>query len=272
VWPFRRRHFLRPEDEDWLLEIWAYFLRNLGGIDDLRLSPIVTPSREFFPPTSAKGHARAEHVFACVRQHARLEDWHCKLAAQPERPKTRVGEYLVVKHDTNESPLGTFGVDGNEVLITYDPASVDNTFTLVATLAHELAHYLLGSVREEPPGGEDLHEFATDLMTIYLGFGIFGANSAFNFRQHGDFMSQGWQSAGQGYLGEREWAFGLAMFLELRNDPSDTLREFLKPHIMADVQKARRYLRDRPEQLDAIRSNGSDIGSGSEPDKIAEPR
>jgi hypothetical protein len=28
-----------------------------------------------------------------------------------------------------------------------------------------------------------MHEFATDLMAVYLGFGLFAANQAFNFRQ-----------------------------------------------------------------------------------------
>src|SRR5436305_643584 len=91
-------------------------------------------------------------------------------------------------------------------------------------------------------GGEDLHEYTTDLLTVYLGFGTFSANSAFNFSQHQDVMSQGWRYSRLGYLGERGFVFALAIFLELRNQSSDDVKSFLKPHLSADLLKARRYL------------------------------
>jgi hypothetical protein len=103
----------------------------------------------------------------------------------------------------------------------------------------------LAHMRDEPPGGDALHEYTTDLMTVYLGFGIFSANSAFNFSQHQDVMSQGWRYSRLGYLGERGFVFGLAIFLELRKQSSDDVKPFLKPHLFADLTKARRYLTKR---------------------------
>jgi hypothetical protein len=246
VWPFSRKSFLDAEDETWQLETWACFLRHFGGIADLRLSPLVTPTSDFFPPTDATGDSRAQHVFDCVRHHSGMTDWPCKLIAQPVRPEARVSEFVFLTPVDKGLPLGTFGVSDNEVAITYDPGSLNDSVTLIATFAHELAHYRLAPLLEDLPGGEDMHEFATDLMTIYMGFGLFGANRAFNFTQHQSFMGQGWGWSRQGYLPERAWAFGLATFLHFRGESANDVRPYLKPHLYSDLRKAKRYLERRP--------------------------
>jgi hypothetical protein len=265
VWGlFKQKLFLDPDDEVWQLETWKWLLDSLGGLDDLKLSPLVMPSRVFFPPTSATGHERAEYIFGLVKQHARLNDWSCRLVAQPQRPGARVGEVAALKFESGQMPLGTFGVEGNQVVITYDPASLDNPGTLVATLAHELAHYLLATLPEPPPGGPDNLEFATDLTTVYLGFGVFGANLAFHFEQHQDVLSQGWSWSRQGYLSQREWCFALATFFVLRQKPVEDAKPFLKDHVYSDVSKAMSYLqKDRTLLAPLLNANPLSGGAKS---------
>lgn len=254
MWPFKQRSFLDSEDEAWLLETWAWFLANFGGLERLRNSPLVDATREYFPPTDATGHERAEHVFACVKKHAGMSEWRCMLAPQAERIERRVGEFAILKIEKGDLPAGTFSVAKGEATITYDPAAIATPARLVATLAHELAHYLLHSVPGTPPGGEDMEEFATDLMTVYLGFGLFSANQAFNFRQFGDAFAQGWQTSGLGYLRERDWAFALALFCALRDEPVRVLKGRLKPHLYSDASAAARYLEKNRHLLDALRA------------------
>jgi hypothetical protein len=227
---------------------------HFGGLERLKHLPLVKPTREFFPPTQASGEARAEHIFLCVKKLAGMADWPCKLLAQPERPRTRLAELAVLKSDKGGLPLGTFSVAGGEATITYDPASVNEPAVLVATFVHELAHYLLATIRGDVPGGEEMHEYATDLMTAFLGFGAFGANRAFNFSQHGDAFSQGWQWSRQGYLRERDWSFALAVFLNLRGEEPVTLKELLKPHLYSDMKEAGRYLAKNAKLLDEHRA------------------
>ncbi len=144
---------------------------------------------------------------------------------------------------------GTFRLADNEAIVTYDPSNLDEPAKLIATFAHELAHYKLAGIVEEPPGGEAAHEFLTDLTTVYLGFGLFGANCAFSFRQHQDVVSQGWSLSQLGYLGERDWSFAIAVFLALRGETPARLKPFLKPYLFSDVVKASRYLQKRPALL-----------------------
>lgn len=249
---FKPKPFLDPEDEAWHLETWAWLLGVWGGFADLDCSPLVTPSPEFFPPSAAAGHERALHLFELVRRHAKMQGWACRLEAQPEKPQARVSEYVVL--ESGGSALGTFGVAGNEVLITYDPASLKDPTALVATLAHELAHYRLSAARGLPPGGEEMEEYATDLATIYLGFGLFGANSAFNFSQHADFMTQGWSWSRKGYLRERDWVFSLAVFFRLTERDAVLAKPWLKAHLFADFHKALRSLDARSELLEPLRA------------------
>ncbi len=252
VWPFDRvKTFLLPDDEDWHLAVWGWLLARFGE-ERLKAAPLVTATRGYFPPSDAAGHARAEHVFACVKTLAGMAEWPSELVAQAQRPGQRVSELGYVKIDKGDMPLGTFSRSGNKALITYDPASIDNPAMLVGTLAHELAHYLLHSTPDLPPGQETMEEFATDLATVYLGFGLFGANQAFNFSQFRDVYSQGWQTRGAGYLRERDWALALAIFCALRGDAVATLEPWLKPYLYKDCKAAARYLSKQPRALAKI--------------------
>jgi hypothetical protein len=239
---FGHRHFLDADDDAWHIETWLWLLRNHGGIARLKARKLVRASREFFPPTEAKGHDRALHVFECVKTLTGLSDWPCVLEAQPERPKSQVAELGLLKPIKGSLPLGTYGPIGNEIVITYDPALVDDPGRLVGTLAHELAHYLIDATPGMPPGGKDMREYATDLTVAFLGFGLFGANLAFSFSQHRDVYTQGWQTRSTGYLRERDWAFALAVFCALRDEAVEPLKPLLKPHLYSEARAAQKFL------------------------------
>ena len=89
--------------------------------------------------------------------------------------------------------------------------------TLVAVLAHELGHVILlrpGLVDRKDPDMEPLN----DLLTVFLGFGIFTANAAFRFEQHSDNRSQGWSARRTGYLSEQQFGYSLARFAYERGE------------------------------------------------------
>lgn len=244
---FNRARFLDADIEDWHLETWRRLLERLGGFQH---SQLVTPTRDFFPPTEAKGHARAEHVFGCVKAAMGMQDWSCRLEAQPEwSAHDRIGEFHYVQ--SAPAPNGTFRVENGEVIISYAPELADKPWDLVATLAHELAHYLL--LEHQDALDEQTHELATDLTVAYAGMGIFGANTAFQFRQYRDTFSQGWQSSGAGYLAPPSWGFALAVFGELKGAGPDIDR-WLTPEIAHLTKKARGYLARRPALLEPLRS------------------
>lgn len=251
---FGKATFLDPDIEAWHLETWAILLDRFGDDMNIADTPLVLPTRDHFPPTDAKGHQRAEHVFSCVKAAMGMSDnWPCRLEAQPQRDRgRRVSEFVAI--EGGNDPNGTFRVEASgDIVITYAPDLIDNPNDLVATFAHELAHYLLAA--EQDLVEDEAHELMTDLTVAYAGLGVFGANSAFTFEQHGDAFSQGWRSRSSGYLSPRSWAFALAVFSELKGDDAG-MDKWLRPEIVRDRQKAVKYLRKKPELLEPLRRQG----------------
>jgi hypothetical protein len=253
MWPFRVKSILEPEEEEWQIATWQWLLYERSGLDDLHKAPLVVPTQEFFPSTGETGSALARYVFERVKHHAHMSDWPCELIEQPEPGELIVNPVTALKV-RKAAPAGTFMHDGNAAQISYSPSLLKDRLALVSTFAHELAHYLIGHPRRMPPGGGPGLEPATDLAVTYLGFGIFGANSAFRYQQHQDFMSQGWGYTRLGYIKEREWVFALAVFLALKGLDASAAKPHLKDHLASQLKRTQKYLELNPQILERIRS------------------
>jgi hypothetical protein len=237
---FGKSRFLDAEIEDWVLEAWAWLMSNIGGMSKLSQAPLILASRDYFPPTETVGHDRALYVFEQVKHWMGMDGWPVEL--QPvERLEAvqRIGHYAALERQGSAS--GTFRIEDGQVFITYATDLVDNPRQLIATLSHELSHYLLASIRKPIPGGNELHELATELTVAYCGFGIFGANAAFRFQQHQDPFGQGWSASRSGYFSERTWAFALALFAALSG--TEVPRDQLKDSVADLTRQAARYLK-----------------------------
>jgi len=243
---FGKSRFLDEDFEDWFLETWAWLMAKSGGMQRIRDTPLVTPTRDFFPPTEAIGHEKALHVFECVKRLMGLQAWDCDLVAKTRATSRQVNEYLFV--NGGGGAAGTFQVQGGKVTITYASDLVDLPMALVSTLAHELAHYRLAILGEHGPGGPEAHELATELAVAHAGFAVFSANSAFDFSRHSDAMGSGWKTSRSGYFSDRTWAFALALFLTLRGEEGLADR-WVKPIIKDMMKSATKYLNKRPELL-----------------------
>lgn len=245
--------FLDAELEDWHLETWAWLMRHRGGMARIERTALATPSRDFFPPSEAVGEDRAIHVFDCVRRLMGMEDYPCRLETRGRAPSGhRVAEVGVV--NTRGGVNGTFQLLDGVGVITYAEALIDDPMRLVATLAHELSHYLLRGVTEDVPGGYDAMELATDLTVAYRGLGLFSANTAFSFQQHQDTYSQGWSSQRSGYFSPRSWTFANAVFLALKGAAADAGDPWLKGEVAEMTRAAGRYLAKRPGLLEPLRA------------------
>lgn len=263
IFGFPRAPIIDRDTIDWEFETFEWLFRNFGGYRQFLGAELVRPTDDYFQVEKGlSGHQVAEALFAQVKSLARLEQWPCRLVAQETGPDPVVGEAQLLQ-GLEARPAGTFAVDLQEtdggdaegvVVITYDPALLSDPMSLVATFAHELSHYLLATAHSLPPGEEDLLEHATDLTAVYLGFGIFLANSSFRFAQFGDAFSAGWSTRRQGYMTERELVFALAIFATLLDLPVATVVEHLKPDLGRLFRKAMRTVADEDERLSVLRS------------------
>jgi hypothetical protein len=232
------------DEFEWLLACFAWLkneLKRASGDDFVpgHLSP---------DQASFRQARTAQELFDAVKALAGLSDWHCELeqgeARRAPPATTLAGAW------SEKFALGTFSVEGNTPVIRYDPELLRNPDALIATFAHELAHLLVRSLGV-PPGGGALEEHATDCAAVYLGFGLFLANSARQFEQFQDLGMHGWRSSSSGYLSEGALATATAIQLRLFGHSEQPSRQALKPYLAKDFSKALRYIDKRFEDLPA---------------------
>ena len=264
MWFFSSRPVLDEGTTAWLFDAYAWALESFGSDKFFQHTELVLPNDQFFPDKLEAVDDVAETLFTRVREHAGMAEWPCRLVAQEEDIDPVVAPAVLLK-GAPSGPAGTFSVDvrRNEVQISYNPSQLGRPEALIATFAHELAHYLGHSVEEAPPGGDDFEEYATDLLAVFMGFGVFLANSAFTFSQYTDVHSQGWSAHSQGYLSEEQLTYALAMFLALKGMDKETVEPYLDRNLRKVLKRSLREIGRKTEgmeRLRAIRSN-----------KVAEP-
>lgn len=226
------------EDEfEWLLASFAWPMREFGGIERLRATPLVLPTTAFFPRSTVAGHARALELFGQVKAIAGMADRQCDLFAGAASREMRVATGLALKHHSHQ-PAGTFGYRDGRYYVTYNPSELARPEALIATFAHELGHYLLHDAITRPPGGAELEEHATDLASTFLGFGVFSANASKEFRQFQNYGEIGWQMQTLGYLSELAHVTALAIFIRLSGAEPAAAERALKAYLRAPLRKA----------------------------------
>jgi hypothetical protein len=244
---------ISEELEDWIFATYHWLLTEFGGFADFEETHLVLPNEDFFPIGDADDVAQA--IFDCVKGHAGLDSWPCKLEMRVGDNHAEAMRGLAYEYKSSGA-AGTFSIDDKDaVVITYNEHQLRDPMSLVATFAHELAHYLLATAKTDPPGTEEAEEPATDLAAVFMGFGIFIANGAFQFEQFTDGMMQGWRSAHLGYLSEASLAYALAIFALLKGLPDRAVRKHLDPNPSGYFKQARKHIeKRRSHDMDALRA------------------
>ena len=132
---------------------------------------------------------------------------------------------------------------------------------LVATFARDLARYLILTIDDPVPGGEALSEPAFEMAAIYMGFGVFVANSSLRDVRY--------------ELNEGELVHALAMFCLLRMLPLESVDEYLNPHLRKYLRLAVRDLAQHEASFEKLRATSADTGlrraHAAGPDELGAP-
>jgi len=215
------KSFLDSSRRDWQFEAFAWLLRNAGGYPKFAESSLVLPNEEYFPDRGLKGQAGVAALFRRVREHSGMEEWPCTVAAESAEAQAPDEEAESIR------------------VIRYQRGSLE-AIALVAHFARELGRYLVETFDEAVPGGESAQESAVEICAVFLGFGIFMANSA---------------ATGTKYvLSEGELAHALALFCLLGRRPPGDADPHLNPHLRKYVRLAARDLAQFELQFKRLRS------------------
>ena len=162
----------------------------------------------------------AELIFRATTQYAGMAHWPLRLlepgSTLPETaPKVRMPERLRAVGDP-PSPASR-GIDS--IPIAYEPALIGNPEALIAGFAQNLAHYLGAAVGEVSPGGPQNWAQATEVLAVFMGFGLMFANTAFNFQARSCGSCGGPAAQRQAYLSQLRHHLRPGPVLRARGDP-----------------------------------------------------
>ncbi|MEM9342221.1 MAG: hypothetical protein AAGA87_04190 [Pseudomonadota bacterium] len=212
--------------EAWIEENFAWAIEH--GLLTAE-TPLVLPTEDFFKAPKGAPEAVAAALLDDMKRLLKRET--AKIDIIPiDQPSA---EY---RYDYNlVSVGGTWQKSGdNTAVIRYDAEMIHQPMALMSVLAHELMHHILDDVDEDPPGGEEAGELATDLHVITMGLGVIQLSGA---------EQAGWQ----GYMTQPSRAHALALFLLVRDlDPKEALRH-LTPRAAKYLRRSLRRLRKTPE-------------------------
>jgi hypothetical protein len=138
--------------------------------------------------------------------------------------------------------------DDGPAVVAIRSSQLKDPLLLVATMAHELGHVILlggGLMNPKTPD----HEPMTDLLTVFLGLGIFNANSASRFKQYQDERRQGWSMQRLGYLTEEIFSYALAKFAVERGEDRVEWERHLSTNVRFYFSRSRRWLAKNPHGI-----------------------
>ncbi|MGD0735052.1 MAG: hypothetical protein ABR976_07885 [Terracidiphilus sp.] len=214
---FRPRLPVTEDERLWVDEGFRRLSRMLGWSRMLNAT-VVIPSDEHFPDPYTPTEAGLEALFNRVCAFMRVPRNNVELSIIPDSGE--LAELLPAFTYKNEGPAGLhFGsqTEDERPLIAVRRSLLKDPLVAVATLAHELGHVVLLGGHHLQRDEEDM-EPMTDLVTVYLGLGIFTANAARRFHQFQDDRRQGWSMNRLGYLPEPVFAYALARFAQQRGE------------------------------------------------------
>lgn len=212
---FGRRPLVTDDMADWILDCadWAEETGRMGR-------RLILPTKDDFRAPGGEGPEVARRVADDIARHMGLADRAFRVEpidALPAEHRHQYGQLSAV--------AGQYWHDADEPLITYDPAMMARPLPFIATMAHELMHLALADAVDEVPGGDAVHELATDLLTIFAGFGVLQMTGA---------AQAGWA----GYMTQDSRAWALAVFLRRTGGAPETATPWLDPRDRTRLARA----------------------------------
>jgi len=260
---FKASPLIESSSAEWIFDTYAWALNHFDCTEFYQRSRLVQPSNEFFSGRVDSVRAKAENIFQHTLNYTGLQHWPFQLqepqqfqnCTPPLLELEKIERYSVnittatAADAINTKPLAKITAD--TLTLTYNPQQTLKPGDLAASLAHAIAQHLVMQSRQLPPGGADYLIEATELIGIFMGFGVLFANSAYTFR--GSCASCFNASANrQATLSEDEVIFSLALYCRLKNISNAKATVFLKSHLKSTFKKASKQIDNNPDQLQRL--------------------
>lgn len=250
-----KQDLVDEEAASWLFETFAWSLSNFDADVFYRESRLVVPSNEHFPGRETSVDAMARLIFEHVTNYAGMRHWPFRLVGQTECSITPPGGVRIqgALRGSHAIPQGDVA-EAHRLTVVYDAALLTNPEALIASYAHTLAHYLGQTATQPPPGGTAYWPQATEVLAVFMGFGLMFANSAFFVPVRSCGSCGGPPAQRRSYLTQYESTYALAIFSVLKDVPGQAVTRHLKKALRPFFRKCVREIQSKPEELRRLKS------------------
>jgi len=253
---FKTPHVIQADTADNIFESFHWVIDNFDASTFINHTRLVLPNSTFFPDKTNNEFDMAKSICQRILEHSGLTHWPFKMVPQDQfqqnppplldldcstRPYSPAAETTTEIAADNSEPL----------LLTYSSAMMKKPMDLVASMSNLVAqHYLLQS-RQTPPAGQESFNETAEIISIFMGFGILVANSAYTFRGScaSCYDARANRSAA---LSENEAVFALALFTLLKEIPASRATTELKPYLRGTFKKAIKQIKANETDFQAL--------------------
>jgi hypothetical protein len=239
----------------WLFDTFTWALRNLEGRVFYDETILVTPSNEHFPGTETSAHGMANLIFSQVKEHAGLKHWPTQLTNMAEGRPVESPKIEIKGALRGSKGVVHAGGVGHQLLIAYNPNQLRDSEVLIADFAHVLGHHLGNMSHEPPPGGAENWPHITEVVAVFMGFGLMMANSAHTAKVRSCGSCSGPAVERSNALSQYDITYALAIFCCLKEIPTRDVLVHLKKSLRPFYKKAAREVMNKTEELNRIRAN-----------------
>jgi HEAT repeat protein len=214
------------------------------GIERLLKAEVILPTDDYFPDEYSETLESARRMMHRICGYMGVDAASVRLEVRPD------GDL--------PNAAGHYDATGKEAVIRVAESQLHQPESLAATLAHELAHEILlggGFLTTECPD----HESVTDLLPLYLGLGVFAANSTVHDRSTSTATMSYFWIRRQGYLPSRVFGYAFALFAFVRGETNPPWLSYLRPDAAEPCRAGLQYLRKTNDSLfhpDTLRRPG----------------
>ena len=226
----------------WMFDVYAWALRNFDPAMFREETFLVTPSNKHFPGRANSPDEMANLIFDRVVVYAGMTHWPLKLVPPGSCILEPAAEVPVVAGARGSRAVAAAESPAS-LTLSYDPDYLNNPEAMIAVFAHTLAHYLGASANEPAPGGTDNWPHVTEILAVFLGFGLMFANTALVLPRGG--CCGGAVVRRQAYVSQHDITYALAIFSALKGVPQKEVLQHLKKPLRGHFKQALREINGR---------------------------
>lgn len=274
---FNRNKQLLDEDIiEWIFNCYTWAFEQFDKTVFFDETILVIPDNKHFSGKETTAEGMANLIFEQVKAYAAMAHWPTRLVdmsqtnEQPRplqlqvsgtlRGNNAIASFSNPQALTNAMPVSSMPISSmpissmpissmpqgtmaqnaapdNRIPFVYHPQQLKSPEGLIAHFAQGLSHHLASVSTQSPPGGAEYLPMASELIGIFMGFGLMYANSA-KAKHFGGCGSCGQGPTRQAFLSEDEATYALALFCQLKGIESYHGAKHLKKHLRGFFKSA----------------------------------